>query len=184
MRFLSDNWWKTRKWANYFNAFFNPLANFLPWGIGTYIVEEARFVSSWGISTYIVEEARFVSSCLSLPSSASPRLSRLLARSGVRWYTLQKPVWLGWIGNPSLQNNNQTPIIMCLNYWQNHNVTIHLNFGTCTTFWTLWLQSCMKLSADRWSKSYLTFSENDIVNLFMLQTHVLENDHLIHFCSM
>lgn len=31
-----------------------------------------------------VLEARLVSSCLSLPSSASPRFSRLLARKGVR----------------------------------------------------------------------------------------------------
>ena len=34
--------------------------------------------------TYIVDDARLVSSCFSLPSSASPRLSLLLANSGVR----------------------------------------------------------------------------------------------------
>lgn len=52
--------------------------------------------------TYMVEDPRLVSSCFSLPSKAKPRLSRLLVNNGVKWYTLQNPVWLGWIGNPSL----------------------------------------------------------------------------------
>lgn len=36
-----------------------------------------------GRGTHSVLEARLVSSCLSFPSSASPRFSRLLARKGV-----------------------------------------------------------------------------------------------------
>ncbi len=39
--------------------------------------------------TYNVLEAKFVSSCLSLPSRAKPRFSRLFTRKGVRVYTLQ-----------------------------------------------------------------------------------------------
>lgn len=39
--------------------------------------------------TYNVLDAKFVSSCLSLPSRAKPRFSRLFARNGVRVYTLQ-----------------------------------------------------------------------------------------------
>jgi hypothetical protein len=49
----------------------------------------------------MVDEAKFVSSCLSLPSKARPRLSLLLAKSGVRVYTLDI-VELGFKGNPSL----------------------------------------------------------------------------------
>lgn len=40
--------------------------------------------------THSVLEAKLVSSCLSLPSRARPRLSRLLARNGVTVKTLQK----------------------------------------------------------------------------------------------
>lgn len=40
--------------------------------------------------THSVLEAKLVSSCLSFPSRARPRLSRLLARNGVTVKTLQK----------------------------------------------------------------------------------------------
>lgn len=40
--------------------------------------------------TYSVLDAKLVSSCFSLPSSARPRFSRLLARNGVSVKTLQK----------------------------------------------------------------------------------------------
>lgn len=60
------------------------------------------FVNIYTRTTHIVDDARLVSSCFSLPSRARPRLSRLLVSSGVIVYTLQKPVWFPWIGNPSL----------------------------------------------------------------------------------
>jgi len=64
-------------------------------------------ISRYHTITYIVEEARFVSSCLSFPSRARPLLSRLFERRGTKWNTLQNPVWLGWMGNPSLDKNRK-----------------------------------------------------------------------------
>ncbi|CAB0006902.1 unnamed protein product, partial [Nesidiocoris tenuis] len=43
-----------------------------------------------GCTTHKVEDAKFVSSCLSWPSSASPHLSLLLAKSGVSENTLDR----------------------------------------------------------------------------------------------
>lgn len=56
-------------------------------------------------TTHTVEDARLVSSSLSLPSRASPHLSRLLVSSGVSEKTLltEKP---GPTGQPSLQHNH------------------------------------------------------------------------------
>lgn len=50
----------------------------------------AAFTAEAVGETYSVLDAKLVSSCFSLPSSASPRFSRLLARNGVSVKTLQK----------------------------------------------------------------------------------------------
>lgn len=61
--------------------------------------------------TNMVLEARLVSSCLSLPSRARPRFSRLLFRVGVRVYTLQNveldDTWSLKELNSSQFNNSQ-----------------------------------------------------------------------------
>ena len=55
--------------------------------------------------TYIVDEAKFVSSCFNFPSKAKPRLSLLFARSGVNEYTFVR-FEQGVIGNPSLKSKS------------------------------------------------------------------------------
>lgn len=59
---------------------------------------------------YNVLDAKFVSSCLSLPSKAKPRFSRLFARNGVRVYTLQN-VALG--ATISLEHGTKQRVIRC-----------------------------------------------------------------------
>lgn len=54
-----------------------------------------------------MDEARLVSSCLSCPSNASPLFSLLLAKSGVKLYTLDK-VNPGPTGHPSLQTKRES----------------------------------------------------------------------------
>lgn len=52
--------------------------------------DDAVYTAKGVGGTYSVLDAKLVSSCFSLPSSARPRFSRLLARNGVSVKTLQK----------------------------------------------------------------------------------------------
>lgn len=71
---------------------------------------------AWMGHTHSVLEARLVSSCLSFPSRARPRLSRLLARNGVTVKTLQK-VELG--GTTSLRTESAVSGPWTPSSWRN-----------------------------------------------------------------
>lgn len=72
--------------------------------------------------THMVDEARFVSSCFSCPSSANPRFDLLLARRGLRKYTLER-VKPADTGHPSSLSSSATEHL----YWAVENKQMSAN---------------------------------------------------------